>query len=202
MIAIMKRAIGLAVALTAASPLALAAPSPLGVWIDHTGRGAVEITDCGGSLCGRLVWFKDPNNAKDGCNFQIMGDVKPVGSNKWDGGWIVDPEKDPDKKYDVEITALSDQKLKVMGYAGMKFLSETMVWTRAPADLVKCGTSAANTPEPAPARVPSQDNDRAAAAPAPPRTPEEAKPDKAADANSKRCKLDLSFAVITFPCQD
>jgi len=148
------------------------------------------------------VWFKDPNNAKDGCNFQIIGDVKPVGSNKWDGGWIVDPEKDPDKKYDVEITALSDQKLKVMGYAGMKFLSETMVWTRAPADLVKCGTSAANTPEPAPPRVPSQDNDRATAAPAPPRTPEEAKPDKAADANSKRCKLDLSFAVITFPCQD
>ena len=26
-----------------------------------------------------------------------------------------------------------------MGYAGMKFLSETMTWTRAPADLKKCG---------------------------------------------------------------
>jgi len=201
MIAIIKRAIGpFAVALTAACPLALAAPSPLGVWIDHTGRGAVEITDCGGKLCGRLVWFKDPDNAKDGCNFQIIGDVKPVGGNKWDGGWIVDPEKDPDKKYDVEITPLSDQKLKVMGYAGMKLLSETMVWTRAPGTLVKCGASAANTPEPA--RVPSQDDDRATPPPPPSRTPEEAKPDKAADASSKRCKLDLSFAVVTFPCQD
>ena len=39
-------------------------PSPLGVWIDHTGRGAVEITDCGGKLCGRIVWVKDPAIAK------------------------------------------------------------------------------------------------------------------------------------------
>ena len=55
------------------------------------------------------------------------------------------------KKYDVEITRLSDQKLKVMGYAGMKFLSETMTWTRAPADLKKCGDDAsAPAPNPAP----------------------------------------------------
>jgi hypothetical protein len=30
-----------------------------------------------------------------------------------------------------------------MGYEGMKFLSETMTWTRAPADLKKCGDDAA-----------------------------------------------------------
>jgi len=117
-----------------------AASSPLGVWIDHTGRGGVEITDCAGNLCGRLVWFKDPKNSKEGCNFQIIGNVKPVGANRWDGGWIIDPDKDPKKKYDVEITLLSEQKLKVMGYAGMKFLSETMTWTRAPASLRRCGT--------------------------------------------------------------
>ena len=132
MIAIIKRAIGpLAITLAAASTPAFAASSPLGVWIDHTGRGAVEITDCNGKLCGRLVWFKDTKHDKEGCNFQIIGDVRPVSGDKWDGGWIIDPDKDPDKKYDVEITPLGDQKLKVMGYAGMKFLSETMIWTRA-----------------------------------------------------------------------
>ena len=104
---------------------------PIGIWIDHTGRGAVEITDCGGKLCGHLVWFKDAKQSKGGCNFQIIGNVRPVAGNKWDGGWIIDPDKDPNKKHDVEITPLSDQKLKVMGYAGMKFLSETMTWTRA-----------------------------------------------------------------------
>jgi uncharacterized protein (DUF2147 family) len=128
-----------------------AASSPIGIWIDHTGRGAVEITDCGGKLCGHLVWFKDGKNNDEGCNFQIIGNVRPVGGNKWDGGWIIDPDKNPNKKYDVEITILSDTKLKVMGYQGMKFLSETMTWTRAPADLKRCGEEVAKpSGEPAP----------------------------------------------------
>jgi uncharacterized protein (DUF2147 family) len=136
---VFARGVGsLAIALASVGT-AVAASSPIGVWIDHTGRGAVEITDCGGKLCGHLVWFKDAKQGKGGCNFQIIGNVRPVAGNKWDGGWIIDPDKDPNKKYDVEITPLSDQKLKVMGYEGMKFLSETMTWIRAPADLKKCG---------------------------------------------------------------
>src|SRR4029077_19477013 len=155
MIGIIKRAIGpLAITVVAASTPAFAASSPLGVWIDHTGRGAVEITDCNGKLCGKLVWFKDTKNVKEGCNFQIIGDVRPVAGNKWDGGWIIDPDKDPDKKYDVEITPLSDQKLKVMGYAGMKFLSETLVFTRARDDLERCAESVARAPA---APVPNQE---------------------------------------------
>src|SRR4029077_14920970 len=35
-----------------------AASGPTGVWIDHTGRGAVEIFECAGGLCGRIVWLK------------------------------------------------------------------------------------------------------------------------------------------------
>jgi uncharacterized protein (DUF2147 family) len=208
MIAIIKRAIGpLAITLAAASTPALAAGSPIGVWIDHTGRGAVEITDCGGKLCGKLVWFKDAKNNTDGCNFQIIGNVRPVAGGKWDGGWIIDPDKDPNKKYDVEITPQGDQKLKVMGYEGFKFLSETMTWTRAPADLKKCGEDVARAPDPAPAPGPAPDKEKdapAAANPAP--APEEAKPEKAdRSANKgkqKDCKLDLSFAVITYPCGD
>src|ERR1700733_3884766 len=147
MFAIIKRAIGpLAITLAAASTPAFAAGSPLGVWIDHTGRGAVEITDCGGRLCGKLVWFKDTKNNKEGCNFQVIGDVKPVAGNKWDGGWIIDPDKDPNKKYDVEITPLSDEKLKVLGYMSSKFLSETMTWTRAPVDLKKCSGDVVKAP--------------------------------------------------------
>jgi uncharacterized protein (DUF2147 family) len=182
MIAIIKRAVArAAVALASTGSVALAAPNPLGVWIDHTGRGAVEITDCGGKLCGRLVWFKDPKSAKDGCNFQIIGDVRRVGANTWDGGWIVDPEKDPDKRYDVEITALGDQKLKVMGYDGVKFLSETMIWTRAPAGLVRCGSKPKKSKE--------------GAVSAPPWLPDEPRSAKAAAASSK---VDHSFARMTF----
>jgi uncharacterized protein (DUF2147 family) len=114
------------------------AAEPTGIWYDHTGRGAVEIVKCGGNnLCGRLVWLKHSNH-KEGCGLQIFGDVKPVASGVWDGGWIIDPEKDPNTKYSVELTLLSPKSLKVVGYLGTKFFSETMTWKRAPDDLKRC----------------------------------------------------------------
>lgn len=148
MSATVKCLVGILAFCVAAPAAAIGASSPHGVWIDHTGRGAVEITDCGGKLCGRLVWFKDTKHSKEGCEFQVIGNVRPVATNKWDGGWIIDPDKDPKKKYDVEITLLSDTKLRVMGYAGMKFLSETMTWTRAPSDLKLCTQPSADVAAP------------------------------------------------------
>jgi uncharacterized protein (DUF2147 family) len=203
----LKSLIG-AVAIVGATCGAAAAASPVGVWIDQTGRGGVEITDCGGGkLCGHLVWFKDSKHAKDGCNFQIIGNVKPMGGNRWDGGWIVDPDKDPKKKYDVEITLISDQKLKVMGYAGMKFLSETMIWTRAPADLKKCGEDIAK-PSGEPTMAPPDEPLRREAerqaepqviTPAP--EPEVSKPAKRESATRKKdCKVGYGGFSITVPC--
>jgi uncharacterized protein (DUF2147 family) len=129
---------------TFAAAAAHADNSPLGVWIDHTGRGAVEITDCNGKLCGHVAWVEDAKNS-DQCGKQIIGNVKSVGKNKWDNGWIFDPDRG--SKYDVEVTALNGDKLRVMGYAGTKWLSETYTWKRAPADIKKCnGDSAAATP--------------------------------------------------------
>jgi len=138
MIAIIKRAIGPLVISLAATCTPALASSPTGLWYDHTGRGAVEITDCNGKLCGRIVWVKD-NNHKEGCGFQVIGDVKPVAGGKWDGGWIIDPEKDLNTKYSVELTLMGPKSLKVVGYLGTKFFSETMTWKRAPSDLKRCG---------------------------------------------------------------
>ncbi len=113
---------------------AVSASDPSGIWIDHTGRGAVEIADCGGRMCGKLVWLKDGKNGQV-CGRQIIGDAKPMSSGKWDGGWIYDPEED--EKYSVELTPMGDQ-LKVVGYMGSKIFSKTMIWKRAPADLKRC----------------------------------------------------------------
>jgi uncharacterized protein (DUF2147 family) len=130
--------------------VAHAETSALGLWVDHTGRGAVEITDCNGKLCGHVAWVQDSKNS-DQCGKQIIGNVKPVGKNKWDNGWIYDPDRG--SKYDVELTALAGDKLRVTGYAGTKWLSESYTWKRAPADMQKCnatGDSAAKaTPPPA-----------------------------------------------------
>ena len=108
-----------------------------GLWYDHTGRGAVEITKCGNQLCGRLVWLKDAEHAKQVCGIQILGDVKPIANGVWDNGWIYDPERD--SKFSVELTLVGEKALKVVGYMGTKWLSETMMWKRAPTDLKRCG---------------------------------------------------------------
>ena len=131
--AIALQTAALAVALLSTGA-ARADSSPLGLWIDHTGRGAVEIVNCGDKLCGYIAWLKDAKN-ESACGDQVMGDVKSVGGGKWDNGWIYDV--DEDRRYDVEITPMGD-RLKVMGYMGSKFLSETMTWRRAPADLKRC----------------------------------------------------------------
>lgn len=144
-----------------ASALAQAAtsvpPPPLvGVWIDHTGRGAIEIAQCGQTLCGRIVWTKDtldakgqplrdmlnPDKAKRGqpiCGLQIIGDVKAQRNGTWDEGWIYDPEKG--EEYSVELALRQPDVLQVKGYLGVKFLSETFTWRRAPPDQQRCRSS-------------------------------------------------------------
>jgi uncharacterized protein (DUF2147 family) len=107
-----------------------------GVWIDHTGRGAVEIVNCGGNLCGRVVWLQSASNG-EACGMQIIGNAKPMGG-RWDNGWIYDP--DAGRRYSVEITPIGGGRLKVLGYAGSKFLSETMIWRRAPSSLKRCNS--------------------------------------------------------------
>jgi len=144
--------------LAAAGP-AGAQSSPTGIWIDHTGRGAVEITECGANLCGRLVWLKDKANKK-GCGVQIIGNARPVGKDTWDGGWILDPEKNA--KYSVELKPIGADKLRVLGYMGSKLFSETMIWKRAAADLERCDATPTTTALPKPPPV----DDTATKAPA------------------------------------
>ena len=114
---------------------AAAASGPIGTWVDHSGEGAVEIVECGGKLCGRIVWLKNAAN-QETCNLQVIGNAKPSNGAKWDGGWIYDPESK--SKYDVEITPTGEDRLRVFGYAGMRMFGETMIWTRAPGDLKRC----------------------------------------------------------------
>ena len=127
-------------------PAPVTAPSPIGVWIDHTGRGAIEIAACGKDLCGRIVWLQEPND-KQGkplrdarnetkskrnqaiCGLQVIGGLKPQRDGSWDDGWIYDPEQG--ESFDVEIRLRSADGLQVKGYKGLKFLSETFQWTRA-----------------------------------------------------------------------
>ena len=145
-------------------PRTAAVPVPqadiAGVWIDHTGRGAVEIAPCGngGRLCGHIFWLqsvvdergrpltdhKNPDTKKRGkpmCGTQILGELNRVGQTSsggvWGSGWIYNPEDG--ENFDVEVKLLAPDRLSVMGYAGFKFLSETYTWKRASASVARCG---------------------------------------------------------------
>ena len=145
-----------------AAPAPAAAPStppagPVGVWLDDTGRGAVEIKPCGTNLCGSIYWLQQPTAATTGrpvtdvynpdsakrtravCGLQVIGGVKPQGDGNWDEGWIYDPKVG--NSYDVAIALEKKDRLSVTGYKGVKFLSKTFIWTRAPASLQRCDVS-------------------------------------------------------------
>jgi len=116
------------------------ASGPTGVWIDHTGRGAVEISECAGGLCGKVVWLKDAGH-KGVCGTQIIGNAKPTSAGTWDGGWVYDPDRGA--RYSVELKLMGSDKLRVLGYMGSKAFNETYIWKRPSTDLVRCDTSAA-----------------------------------------------------------
>lgn len=143
----------LALLILPAAPATAAGPSPQGIWIDHTGRGAVHIYECETSLCGRIVWLADtrgddgqpltdqlnPDPARRNqpiCGLEIIGGLKRDGQRVWNDGWIYDPERG--ESFDVEITLLSEDRLKVLGYAGIRLFGKTFRWQRASDNLELC----------------------------------------------------------------
>ena len=140
-------------------PGAVDAPAGVGgVWFDNTGRGAIEIVPCGAKFCGYVYWVRDPLNMqgkpvldshnpeaprrnKPMCGTRILNNlvqVSPVGGARtWGGGLIYNPQEG--ETYDAELQLVSPNKLSVRGFVGVKIFGETFVWTRAPADLVRCG---------------------------------------------------------------
>lgn len=149
---------GVAAAIAASSALAQNPPLPpeTGVWIDHTGKGAVEVAPCGAKLCGRIFWLKEPNTPKGQplvdahnpeaskkkraiCGLPVLGNLQRQAGGSWDLGWIYDPKEG--KSYDLEIKAAGRDRLAVTGYLGTKFFGKTMIWTRAKPDLAGCGAA-------------------------------------------------------------
>jgi uncharacterized protein (DUF2147 family) len=207
----LKLALAFALATLAAAGPAGAQSPATGIWIDHTGRGAVEITECGANLCGRLVWFKDKANKK-GCGVQIIGNARPVGKDTWDGGWILDPEKN--EKYSVELKPIGADKLRVMGYMGSKLFSETMIWKRPTVELERCDATPASTAAPNPpaddaakkSPAPGPDTAKAPPPPAEPKRPDAkgkaAPPPEKEAAKPSECKRYVAQIgeSVTVPC--
>ena len=129
-----------------------------GVWIDHTGRGAIEIVPCGTRVCGYVYWVKDAvskqgqplidsknpdvkRRNKPMCGTQILINLAQEKAAQvghvWGGGSIYNPEEG--EMFDAEIKLKTANELSVLGYLGLKFMGESFVWKRAPVELARCG---------------------------------------------------------------
>ena len=133
----------------------------VGVWLDDTQQGAVEIYICqdrADRLCGRIVWLRDPLNAEGKpkfdrynpnaamqgrpiCGLSVLGNLAKSSDGSFDNGWIYDPKTG--KSYSAAIQLSSANTLTVTGYLGMKFMGKSFTWTRAPDGIQKCTVAAA-----------------------------------------------------------
>lgn len=112
--------------LLAAMP-AMAFAGPEGVWRTENNEDGnylhVEVFDCGGNYCGKIVKVSTGNNAILGK--QMIWDMKPAGENRWSGGkiWAADTQKTYNSKM-----SLSGDVLRVEGCVAV--LCRGQNWTR------------------------------------------------------------------------
>ena len=135
------------------APPAVAQNTPLGWWLDQTGKGGILIAPCGGQVCGRIEWLKVPLDAKGKpktdihnpdpalqrrpiCGLKMMGGFMPDGSGSWTGGWVYDPNAGKTYKGVMHVTA--DGSLSLRGYVGIPLFGRSEVWTRPAAALPLC----------------------------------------------------------------
>jgi uncharacterized protein (DUF2147 family) len=131
-------------ALAATMPSARAA-DPIGTWLTEAGTSRIRIADCGGALCGNIVWMKEPIDPEtqkprvDKMNpdaarrgLPLMGaaiviGMKPSGADKW-AGQVYNAEDG--KTYSGSITMVSAGALKLEGCALAGLICKAQTWRR------------------------------------------------------------------------
>ena len=135
--------VALALGTLAATP-AFAA-DPKGTWLTEPGSSRIRIADCGGALCGNIVWLREPNDAatrqplldknnadaaKRGrplMGVTIVIGMKPSGAEKW-SGQVYNAEDG--KTYTGHITMQGANALKLEGCALGGWVCKSQTWSR------------------------------------------------------------------------
>ena len=120
----------------------------LGLWSTESGKSRVEIFDCAGKLCGKIVWLKEPLDDKGQekvdrenpdeafksrkiLGLPLLSDFVSDGDSgrAWTDGRIYNPEDGQTYKCNMELQ--EDGTLKVRGYVGLPLFGKTQIWTSA-----------------------------------------------------------------------
>jgi uncharacterized protein (DUF2147 family) len=117
---------------------------PTGVWLTEAGDAKILVSKCGFSLCGTVIWLKDPIDPATGgpqlddknsdpalarrpiIGINIFHGMKSVAERKWSGRIY---NADNGKTYASDVTLAGPRKLEVRGCV-MAILCGGETWTK------------------------------------------------------------------------
>ena len=142
----MKRHLLAAAALlTLATSHGALAADPNGVWLTQTGTSRIRVADCGGALCGTIIWLKEPNDAdtkkpktdknnsdaakrsRPLIGVQIVLGMKPAGEDKWTGQVY---NAEDGKTYSGNLMFSGGNSLQLQGCALGGLVCKKQTWTK------------------------------------------------------------------------
>ena len=121
------------------------AAEPTGMWLTQTGGSRIRLADCGGALCGTIVWLKEPNDPDTGkpktdknnsdaakrsrplLGVQIVLGMKPAGAGKWTGQVY---NAEDGKTYSGNLTYSGGDSLQLQGCALGGLVCKSQTWTK------------------------------------------------------------------------
>ena len=128
-------------------PVSLSAQdlTPEGIWLHSNERIQVKIEPCEQRLCGKIIWFKNPDDnegvpivdsenpdqAQRGQPLMGMTVLRGLARSSpglWTDGTIYNP--DDGETYNARITMAGPDTLNVRVYVLLPLLGTTKIWTR------------------------------------------------------------------------
>ena len=132
------------IGLSLASSAAMAA-DPAGTWLSEDGGTKVQIANCGGKLCGTVVWLNRPTDPSTGkaktdslnpdpgkrgrplLGLQVVHGLTSNGPDTWSGQIY---NADDGKTYQAHVMVVSTSAMKVEGCV-LAVLCKGQTWTRS-----------------------------------------------------------------------
>jgi uncharacterized protein (DUF2147 family) len=121
-----------------------AAADALGTWLTGDKQGQVRIVNCGGALCGNLIWLKEPNDPATGrpktdkhnadaskqsrplLGVPVVLAMKPSGPSQWSGDVY---NAEDGKTYSGSFTLTGPDTADLKGCV-LSILCKSQTWTR------------------------------------------------------------------------
>jgi uncharacterized protein (DUF2147 family) len=116
----------------------------LGEWFNTEKDATILMFECGGKVCGKINWIKEPlengkhkvdkNNpdpskrSTPALGLVILMGFEKTKDNFWENGTIYDPNNG--KTYKAHMTLKDRNNLDVRGFIGFSLLGRTESWTR------------------------------------------------------------------------